>query len=306
MKSGFNWEPVLNNMRSKLRDYVVGCNLKSLVLGVSGGIDSALVAAIASPVCYELKIPLIGFYLPTSSNQADEEVRSVAIGHEFCHSYHYYDISDLVTPLISACLRNSNTLSSESLKTRVAFGNIKARIRMIMLFDKAFDFNGMVLGTDVLTELYLGFWTLHGDVGNYGLIQNLWKTEVYDLAQWMVTNENANNKCAAKALTACITATPTDGLGITDSDLEQLGASSYTEVDKILKTWLTNNYLMFTDSLDLKYEGRTEDYDTFKEYRDTLATHPVVQRYERTHFKRQDPCNLSRVDLFAGINLEGS
>jgi NH3-dependent NAD+ synthetase len=132
----------------------------------------------------------------------------------------------------------------------------------------------MVLSTDNWTELMLGFWTLHGDVGDYGMIQNLDKTEVYELAEYIVSDlrsKGATKK--ADALQTCIVAVPTDGLGITNSDLDQIQAETYQEVDTILHSYL--------DKRDI----------SFKE-------HPVVLRHERTHFKRKNPVSIPRSKIF--------
>jgi hypothetical protein len=84
--------------------------------------------------------------------------------------------------------------------------------------------------------------------------------------------EDANQTLKARALWHCIFATPTDGLGITDSDLDQIGADSYEEVDEIL--W--------------KHIHReTGEYDG----------HPVVKRYLKSYYKRENPYNLSRAFL---------
>ncbi len=99
--------------------------------------------------------------------------------------------------------------------------------------------HGMVLSTDNYTELLLGFWTLHGDVGDYGMIQNLWKTEVYAMARYIVNN--LDNKKAKNALQLCIDAVATDGLGITNNDLEQIQAKTYEEVDQILLKMIHND-----------------------------------------------------------------
>jgi NAD+ synthetase len=152
-----------------------------------------------------------------------------------------------------------------SFADKIRLGNIKARIRMIILYDMAQKFGGLVMSTDNLTELYLGFWTLHGDVGDLGLIQKLWKTDVYQMSRYLIDTELTDPR-AKKALQDCIDAVPTDGLGITKSDLEQIGGNSYTEVDEVLY-----NYLVY---------GRGD------------KNNPIIQRYERTHFKRENPVNL--------------
>ena len=164
---------------------------------------------------------------------------------------------------------------TDSYEEKIRRGNIKARVRMIYLFDLAHYENGMVLSTDNYTELLLGFWTLHGDVGNYGFIQHLWKTEVYGLAEFLVNRYRTENETAkADALQECIDAVPTDGLGITSSDFDQIGVTDYMTVDNILSDYLNGG----------------------EAYKD----HPVIARHIRSEFKRNDPLNISRQTLVQG------
>ena len=140
---------------------------------------------------------------------------------------------------------------------------------MVYLYDLASKYGGMVLSTDNYTELLLGFWTLHGDVGDYGMIQNLWKTEIYAMSRYIVSQLKHDN--ARKSLDACINAVATDGLGITKSDLDQIQADSYEEVDQIL----------------LKLIYSTNDLKDFE-------NHPVIQRKRNSEFKRNNPYNIPR------------
>jgi NAD+ synthetase len=179
---------------------------------------------------------------------------------------------------------------------KIAEGNIKARVRMIHLYDLAYRTHGMVLGTDNLTEKLVGFWTIAGDIGDWGLIQNLWKTEVYDLSRWMCIYDVS--KPSSDYLMSCVNAVPTDGLGISNSDLDQLGAANYDEVDKILKTWLIDDIDSFSWDDAFFYPGRLENYEEFSKYRESLKDHPVVQRHIKTEFKRLVPINLSRNQIF--------
>jgi len=220
-------------------------------------------------VCEELNIKLIGISLPSESNKNCEIDRADAIMLHFCTEMHIIDIDAFVGEF-NKCLINYDGTK----ECKIAIGNIKARCRMITLYNAAYTNCGMVLGTDNLTELYLGFWTLHGDVGDYSMIQYLWKNEVYELSQWIVDNELKDNPEAAKALQACIDAVPTDGLGVSNSDLDQIGVVSYTDVDKIFK-----------------------EYFEIGAHKDS----PVIQRHLRTQFKRDNPKVISREQLFKGI-----
>lgn len=135
----------------------------------------------------------------------------------------------------------------------------------------------MVLSTDNYTEYLLGFWTLHGDVGDYGMVQELWKTEVYDMGQWMVDNE-FKFLIEKEALQSCIDATATDGLGITNSDLDQL-LPGWTGTSR-------DGYRVVDEILSMYMETNIGDVDG-----------PVIVRKIRTEFKRKNPLNLKREDI---------
>ncbi|HRW22022.1 MAG TPA: hypothetical protein P5509_08620, partial [Bacteroidales bacterium] len=70
----------ISNIREELETYIENNNIKSLVLGISGGIDSALCAALAKPVCDKLNVPLIGRYIHIGSNKPEEKERAIEIG----------------------------------------------------------------------------------------------------------------------------------------------------------------------------------------------------------------------------------
>lgn len=210
-------------------------------MGVSGGIDSALVAALIKPVCDELKIPLIGRSISIVSNKEDEESRARNIGVKFCTNFKEVDLTNLYEPM---ALQFNGLADENSIPTKIRNGNIKARLRMMYLYDLASTHGGLVLSTDNYTEYLLGFWTIHGDHFDYGMIQEIWKTEVYEMAQWIIENEC--DDYGAVSIKDCIEGVPTDGLGITDNgDLDQIlpewegnSRDGYKEVDIILKEYL--------------------------------------------------------------------
>jgi NAD+ synthetase len=147
---------------------------------------------------------------------------------------------------------------------------------MIYLYNLAQKHGGMVLSTDNYTELMLGFWTLHGDVGDYGPIAMLWKTEVYECAKWLINNDLIFLE-QQYALQRCIDATPTAGLGTTISDLDQLAASTYAEVDALL-----------------------QEYIVERKRGEKLINHPVIMRHLNSEFKRNNPCNVPRERITQG------
>jgi len=270
-----NYEKVTQNIRQELKNYLMDNNIKSLVMGISGGIDSAICAALAKPICDELNIPLIGRSLPTKTNASGENYRAKDIGKHFCTYFEEVDIQDGFKSMYGLAIDNFTNdpdgISNE--KESILKGNIKARVRMILLYDIAGATNGMVLSTDNWTEYLLGFWTLHGDVGDYGMIQELWKTEIYELSEYLAKNELEGD--AARALQSCVDCQATDGLGISNSDLDQ-----------IMPGWegsSKDGYKMVDEKLALYTNFGKGDTDD-----------PVIYRYKRTHFKRNNPTNIKR------------
>lgn len=258
----------IENIQNIFGEYLVKNGLKAVVLGVSGGIDSALCAALAAPVCQKLGVELICRSITISTNKRDEIERAELVGTAFGTDFKELDLShlfDILQPNIAEDYKNAD-FSDMAFKIRG--GNLKARIRMLYLYDLAASRKAMVLSTDNYTELLLGFWTLHGDVGDYGMIQNLWKTEVYAMSRYMASQYD--DKLKAKALMDCVNAVPTDGLGITSGDLEQIQANSYEEVDQILIKLLKN----------------PDD--------EALKGNKIVQRKINSEYKRTNPYNIPR------------
>ncbi|MEA2043063.1 MAG: NAD(+) synthase [Bacteroidota bacterium] len=263
-----DYSKTVEHIRTELSNYIKANGLKALVIGISGGIDSALVAALTKPVCEQLNIPLIGRSITIETNKENEIVRAKHVGEAYTNNFKEVDLTEAYLDFKRHVMENEQEENRDSRHFKIRTGNLKARIRMTALYDLAAKHKGMVMSTDNYTELLLGFWTLHGDVGDYGAIQNIWKTEVYEMSEFLIkTNPNIRE---ARALSMCIEAIPTDGLGITDSDLEQIGAETYFEVDEILIKYLKN-----PDNKELK-------------------SHPVIQRFINSEYKRTNPYNLAR------------
>jgi NAD+ synthetase len=264
--SELNYEHVFNVLVDKTAEYVTSNNLKAMVLGISGGIDSTVVAAICHEVSKKTDIPLIGRSLPIK-NKEDEFSVSELVGEAFCDEFKVFNLSnsykaslfDLCADagLIKDCKGYDwywvSDLEELTGRTPIANGNLQARCRMKHLYDIASIRKGLVMSTDNQTEYQLGFWTIHGDVGDFDPIQDLWKTEVYGLANYLQDHYKSkalealrndyketcdNYKAMSCAIYNSCKLVPTDGLGISNSDLEQIGAKSYDEVDDILSRYI--------------------------------------------------------------------
>lgn len=261
--NNLDYSKVFEVLVKETANYVKVNNLKAMVLGISGGIDSTVVAAICHEVSKQTGIPLIGRSLPIK-NKSDEFDVSKLVGEALCNDFKVYKLErSYRAALFDACadagdvnIANSyylDELEEMPSRTLIANGNLQARCRMMYLYDIASRHKGLVMSTDNQTEYQLGFWTIHGDVGDFDPIQDLWKTEVYGLANYLQDHYKSkalealrndyketcdNYKAMSCAIYNSCKLVPTDGLGISNSDLDQIGAKDYATVDDILSRFI--------------------------------------------------------------------
>lgn len=282
-----------------LQSEIIRYNLNSLVLGVSGGADSTLVAALAHEAIKNMRdVQLIGYSLPSLTNKDDEIKRADEVITAFCDYGSTINISEIANAHIKFCELGDDEsnlwpdINSNEHELKVRAGNIKARIRMIFLYDTAKQFNGVVLSTDNLTEYMLGFWTRHGDEGDLAPIQNLWKSEVYDVMETLANSYelDENNKQKAKVLRDGIVAKPTDGLGVSNSDFDQFGY--YPDVLKRLKPKEVYR-LVEEEIIEYLLASEADDKVALEE----LKQNQIVQRHINSNYKRECVKSPSRNTL---------
>lgn len=249
------WTPeytrnIISSLKGVLKDYQETHGLKAYVLGMSGGLDSAVVAALAADL--NAKAMFIGI-------NSSEEHRRLAelVATQYNVEYTEKFISEQQ-------IENFKTILLSTENDRVAIGNLKARLRMIALYDLAKKHKACVLSTDNLSELCMGFWTLHGDVGDFGPIQYLNKGfELQYLAKELGIPEPV------------ITQLPSDGLGVTEANTDeaQLGGN-YRYVDTVL----------------FAYFGQATEKiaPVLQQLLLTERAQRIIQRYHNSQFKRKD------------------
>lgn len=254
-------ELLKNKLIDQLTEYRINSNIANVVIGMSGGIDSALTAALFKAAGYVVH----GVTLPIEQNPA-ETARGIEACKALGISHRNIDLSiayrDMVERYTNAARPLDPDLADDSVESAKRRGNIRARLRMITLYNLASSLNGLVASTDNYSELAAGFWTLHGDVGDVAPIQSLTKSwEVPRLAQALGVPESV------------LRAKPTDGLGIANGDEDQFGFS-YMEFDAVLLA-LVKGVEFSQDSDDTKH-----------------LVAEVKRRIGSTSFKRNNPFNL--------------
>ena len=269
-----DYKKFIENSRKWLTNYIKANHLQSLVIGVSGGIDSTVSCAIAFPVCYDLGIPLIGRSLPTTTNKIVESEIAQLVGNTFCSDFKTVNISDECEMIIH------NMELTEGKMSNLQEGNIKARYRMIYLRHIAALHKGVVLDNDNFTEWNLGFWTVGGDSPmdiNLGL-HYLWKTEVYELANFLLEEQNQSDKY--QALLASIKLTPTDGNGVSNSDCEQFELDNYEQVDDVLQT------MYYRNGFEQVFSSNEDQYTRLIDYYNEQGVDKVMTLHQNTAYKR--------------------
>ena len=293
------YNTVYSNICRGMANYVKENNLSCMILGISGGLDSTISAMICKEVSKETGVKLIGVSMMCDTNKDDEISIADRVGSLFCDEYYHVNLQQIYES-ISNFLYITKAVGNN--KTKIAEGNIKARLRMMYLWHLGGLKNGVVIDTDNLTEHYLGFWTLMGDSNYITPIGNLWKSEVYDLVKFKIneyknilkidedmfnyninicyeyktltSSEKEHYESIIKVLEDVINIIPTDGNGVSSSDLEQIGGKSYKEVDDILKTVVMNSF-------------NTNEYIRLVKQYGSETVEKVITRYKNSEFKRK-------------------
>lgn len=182
--TGSQAKKIIHTAVNRLADYIREAGLKSVVLGISGGIDSAVVAAIGLLAIKKLKshgyrVGYKYFFLDCDSRKTDLS-KAKALANTCNFKLEEINLTEWfkASPLLSKIPKDHS-------KSKIARGNIKCRLRMIALYHFAQLENGICLDTDDLSEEYMGFWTRHGDEGDTKIIQHFTKNEVYDLGEYL-------------------------------------------------------------------------------------------------------------------------
>jgi NAD+ synthase len=253
------WEKVVDRIVNFIRDYVKSSKVEGVVVGISGGVDSATTAFLCVRAIGNERV--LGLIMPEKGVTREEDIEDAL---EVCKilgiKYKYVEIN----PMVEAFLNNLED------GTDIAKANVRPRIRMIINYFYANSLNYLVAGTGNKSELMTGYYTKYGDGGvDFLPIGDLYKTEVWELAKFLGVPERIVKK------------TPSAGLWVGQTDEGEMGIT-YVKLDTILK------------ALEMGYKPE-EIPKMFDVSEDEVRR--VLEMVERSRHKREMPPIVKVRDL---------
>ena len=267
---------VKNRIVTNLAAHAKAIARRNVVIGMSGGLDSAVTAALFREAGWNVSAMLLPIHQDVAETERAREV-CYALGIESQE----VDLTAEYDLLAKRLNPEGYEQPNDFFMARVRLGNIRARLRMITLYDQAQALNGVVASTDNLSELTAGFWTLHGDVGDIAPIQSLNKSwEVPTIAESLNIPESV------------VFANPTDGLGIAGGDEEQLGCS-YLEWDIILSRVMAAVENANSRSEPFQLDKFLAQLEKDAEPSDSQKIYRIVGRIANNAYKHLNPHNYN-------------
>ena len=173
----FTIEQIRSKLVEGIRDYFAGCNMQNAVLGLSGGIDSAVVAALAVEALGSENVH--GIMLPSDFSTLSSVQDAVDLAENLGIGYDVVPISEIYHKF----MKSLEPVFKDRKEWSVTEENLQARIRGTILMAYSNKFNALLLNTSNKSELCTGYGTLYGDLaGAMMVIADLYKGDVYELA----------------------------------------------------------------------------------------------------------------------------
>ncbi|HEY8965043.1 MAG TPA: NAD+ synthase [Candidatus Methylacidiphilales bacterium] len=248
-----------------IRDYVGKCGFKSVALGLSGGIDSAVVAALAVDALGKENVH--GYSLPSihSSQGSLDDAKQLAANLGIA-----YDVLPIAEP-VGELERTLAPLFHGRVPDATE-ENIQARVRGVLLMAVSNKFGHLILATGNKSELSVGYCTLYGDMcGALAPIGDLWKTEVYTLAKWI-------NREKELIPAATISKPPSAELRPNQTDQDSL--PDYPTLDAILQAYLVD-HKSHRELVDMGFAAEVID--------------DVLKKVRTSEYKRQQAAPVIKV-----------
>jgi len=230
-------EILLNGLIISLKDYLLKNSIKNIFIGLSGGIDSAVVLYIASQALKKENITAVmmpsKFTSKVSLEDAKKLTKNLSISYKV----------NSIEPLMKSF---DKSLSNEfkDLPKDITEENIQARIRGVLLMAYANKFNGIVLATSNKSEVAVGYSTLYGDmVGGFSVLKDVPKTLVYKIAKEINhANQIIPERIITRAPSAELAENQTDQDSLPDYEVLDGIIDLYVEKNKSIKMIIKEGY----------------------------------------------------------------
>ena len=243
------YSQITEYLRYFLEDEVKKTGLSKVVVGLSGGLDSAVVAVLAQNVFQK---DLLCVKMPSQYSS----MSSLDDADELCRDFSLNAITASIEPMLRAYEEMNPELDN------LRKGNFSSRMRMSTLFDISAREGALVLGTSNKSELMLGYGTLYGDLSSaINPIGDLYKSEVFELAHYLGVSQSIIKK------------PPSADLWDGQSDEADIGYS-YAQLDEAMKLYV---------------EERLSRDEILARGVDEKMLDMIIERIFRNHFKRKMP-----------------
>ncbi|WP_296848797.1 NAD+ synthase [uncultured Methanobrevibacter sp.] len=245
-------EKTKNNITEFVQNKVSEANADGLVVGLSGGIDSTVAAFLACEAVGKENV--FGVVLPSTTTPTEDKLHGTTIAQLLGINYKEMAIDSILNEFLSVAQLEEDIL---------AIGNLKARIRMSIIYFYANSKNYLVCGTGNKSEILIGYFTKHGDGAcDIEPIGDLYKTDVYELAKYLEIPQEIIDK------------PPRAGLWNNQTDEDEIGMT-YKLLDKIL-------YRFIEKEIDADSIAKELDIEVNE-------VNDIINRVERNQHKTQVP-----------------
>ncbi|AJI53578.1 NAD(+) synthase [Francisella philomiragia] len=198
-----------------LKKICINYPAEGFVIGISGGIDSAVAASLA----VKTGLPTTALILPSKNNQDQDMKDGLELIKNLDIEHHIVPIQPAYDTFIESTFNFTNAQNN---RQHVIKGNAQARLRMMYLYAYAQQNNRIVIGTDNACEWYMGYFTKFGDgAADILPLVNLKKSQVFELGKYLKVPQNIIDKA------------PSAGLWQGQTDEDEMGVS-YKEIDDFL------------------------------------------------------------------------